>query len=142
MMQMEVVQKAKALEEAKGALSKKEEEVKALQVKQIQQPQSHPSKGSSSNSNIFCYLCSRIEQFKAKNYKPSHRKTRGPRNRWVPPRVKQVWVRKDQIHLFRSMGKEKIKKTPKFIWVVKNREFPNLVKPPLEDPSLSMNASH
>ena len=69
-MQREIVQKAKALEEAKGALSKKEEEVEALQVKQRQRPQSSSkgssSKGSSSNSNIFCYLCSRIEHFRLK----------------------------------------------------------------------------
>ena len=163
-MQMEVVQKANALEEIKGALSKKEEalkiaqmkecefiaqldkvknEVEVLQVKQIQQPQSHSSKGSSSNSNLICYVCSRREHFKAKNYKfNQHRKMKGPRNMWSPPRVKQIWVRKDQVHLFRNMGKEKIVKSPNFVWVAKKREFPNLVKPPLEESSLSLNASH
>ena len=89
-MQAKVVQKANALEEVKGALRKKEEalkitqmkecdfiaqldevekKVKALQVNQIQQPQSHSSKGSSSNSNLICYVCSRREHFKATNFK-------------------------------------------------------------------------
>ena len=122
-------------------LDKVEKEVKALEVNQIQRPQSHLSKGSSYNSNLICYVCSRREHCKAKNFKfNQHRKTRGPRNRRNPPRVKQIWVRKDQVHLFRNMGMEKIVKSPNFVWVAKKREFPNLVKPPLVNTSPTPNA--
>ena len=57
---------------------------------------------------------------------------RKSRNRKCPPRVKQIWVRKDLVDQVRPKRKEKGKST-QLVWVVKKNKFPNLVKPPLVD---------
>ena len=57
---------------------------------------------------------------------------RKSRNRKSPPRVKQIWVRKDLVDQVRPKRKEKGKST-QLVWVVKKNIFPNLVKPPLVD---------
>ena len=95
-------------------LDKVEKEVKSLQRKQSQRPQSHSSRGSSSNSNLICYLCSKTWHVRARKYHfNGHRKMRGSRNRKSPPKIKKTWVRKDQVHLTKNKDKEKVWKKSK-----------------------------
>ena len=87
---MEVERKAKALEETKEALGRKDEalkiakvkecdyivyldkaekEVKALQMKQHQRPHSHQPRGSFLNHPPTCYFCFQKGHFKAQCFK-------------------------------------------------------------------------
>ena len=151
---MEAERKAKALEETKEALGRKDEalkiakvkecdyivyvdkvekEVKELQLKQHQRPHSHQPRGSFLNHPPTCYFCFQKGHFKAHCFKfHKHEKLRKSRNRKSPPRVKQIWVRKDLVDQVRPKVKEKGKST-QLVWVVKKNIFPNLIKPPLVD---------
>jgi len=81
------------------------------------------------------------------NYRENYRHVRKvwvekSRSRRSPPRIRKIWVRKDLLDQARNMGMEKIVKSPNFVWVAKKREFPNLVKPPLVNPSPTPNAQY
>ena len=113
-------------------LDKVEQVVKTLPKDTNSKPQRYQKKGNIPNSSLMCYFCSKREHFKDEYYTLNkNRKNRGARKKNNLPRVKKIWARKDQIHFVINMGKQKIKEQPKFIWVPKKEEFPNLVKPPL-----------
>ena len=102
-------------------------------MKQHQRPHSHHPKGSFLNHPHTCYFFFQKGHLKAHCFKfHKHEKLRKSRNRKTPPRVKQIWVRKDLVDRVRPKGKEKGKST-QLVWVVKKNQFPNLVKPPLVD---------
>ncbi|KAK0576347.1 hypothetical protein LWI29_015818 [Acer saccharum] len=151
---MEKEQKVKVLEETNEALGRKDEalkiakvkecdyivhldkvekEVKVLQMKQHQRLHSHLPRGSFLNHPPTCYFCFQKGHSKTHCFKfHKHEKLRKSRNRKKPPRVKQIWVRKDLVNQVRPKRKEKGKST-QLVWVVKKDQFPNLVKPPLVD---------
>ena len=154
-MHMEVERKAKALEETKEALGRKDEalkiakvkecdyivyvdkvekKVKELQLEQHQRPHSHQPRGSFLNHPPIFYFCFQKGHIKAQCFKfHKHEKLRKSRNRKSPPIVKQIWVRKDLVDQVRPKGKEKKGKSTQLVWVVKKNIFPNLIKPPLVD---------
>ena len=105
--------------------------VKTLPKDTNSKPQRYQKKERIPNSSLMCYFCSKREHFKDEYYTLNKKKIRGARKKNNLPRVKKIWVRNDQIHFVINMGKQKIKEQPKFIWVPKKEEFPNLVKPPL-----------
>ncbi|KAK0585607.1 hypothetical protein LWI29_031236 [Acer saccharum] len=120
-------------------LDKVEKEVKTLQMKQHQMLHSHLPRGSFLNHPPTCYFCFQKGHLKVHCFKfHKHEKLRKCRNRKKPPRVKQIWVRKDLVNQVRPERKEKGKST-QLVWVVKKDQFPNLVKPPLVDDTPSTN---
>ena len=151
---MEVERKAKALEETKEALGRKDEalmvakvkecdyivnldkvekEVLALQMRQHQRPHTHLPRGSFLNHLPTCYFCLQKGHLKAHCFKfHKHENLRKSRNKKNPPRVKQIWVRKDLFNQVKPKVKEKGKST-QLVWVAKKNQFPNLIKPPLVD---------
>ena len=123
---MEAERKAKALEETKEALGRKDEalkvakvkecdyivnldkvekEVKALQMRQHHGPHTHLPIGSFLTHPPPCYFCLHLNAHCFKFHK--HKKMRESRNRRNPPRVKKIRVRKDLVNQVRPKRKEK-----------------------------------
>ena len=148
--QLVIELKDNALKEVEETLKQKDEALKIVEARESvfgieldkvvktlpkdtnSKPQRYQKKGRIPNSSLMCYFCSKREHFKDEYYTlTKNKKNRGARKKNNLPRVKKIWARKDQIHFVINMGKQKIKEQPKFIWVPKKEEFPNLVKPPL-----------
>ena len=110
-----------------------ENELKSLQIQKYQGPNIRNQRGSFPNHSFTCYFCAKRGHTKAQCFSFKRFRTSQMRSRMYPPKIKQIWVRKDLVGQVREVEIDTKYRPLTPIWVVKNSLLPNLVKAPLVD---------
>ena len=110
-----------------------EKELKSFQIKGYHGHHTVNQTGRFPNQPITCYFCAKMGHTKARCFRFKRFIASEFRTRVDPPKVKQIWVRKDLVCQVRPMGRDTTYRHLAPIWVVKKHVLPNPVKPPLID---------
>ena len=104
-----------------------------LAVNSYYEHRSYNQTGRFTNKPITCYFCAKMGHTKARCFRFKRFIASRFRTRIDPPKVKQIWVRKDLVSQVRPMGRDTTYRHLAPILVVKKHVLPNPVKPPLVD---------